>query len=467
MAMMMILDDGDNDDNIGRRQRCRYLMSKMFKINTKLINPQNTTKHDNLPTFYIRFSVYYYGVSVVLSAVHKQDRAATTFIRSMKLELAGVSQTVLCIVVHYLLKHGRDKIERMEIATAVKRLHSSSPQNSFRTTAFVVVAVVAKRASYDLSRVNVVTVMTNMTDAVGTGSRKVHGGNHSRARKSILKYYRLFGGKFLLHRLPLYLLPYSSITESQKALGAYLRGVAAEWKIWVFRNFCGTPSFGISPCVIQRVTKSSRICALERHGNLILMGVTVEFILLSIAVRAVPGGESTAISFIFRLNAAAPRANKLYVRLVRQRYPFNVDLIRILEEFLSSCNRKADEWGNQRLKILNAFSKSPFPKDILESRTFNVRSNRLANSHRRKRLRLWIIDVGVKNILRSTISVFENKEEILPRERDLYKTEDNRLGEYLSSKRQGLPSAMSEHRAKLCNPKTKLAREEYYSRKYA
>ncbi|KYN22964.1 hypothetical protein ALC57_04747 [Trachymyrmex cornetzi] len=61
------------------------------------------------------------------------------------------------------------------------------------------------------------------------------------------------------------------------------------------------------------------------------------------------------------------------VRLARQRYPFNVDLIRILEEFLSSCNRKADEWGNQRLN------------------TFSACSNRLANSHRRKRLRLCLI----------------------------------------------------------------------------
>jgi len=69
-------------------------------------------------------------------------------------------------------------------------------------------------------------------------------------------------------------------------------------------------------------TQSRREFArLKGTGNLILAGVTVEFtVLLSIAWRAVLGGESTAISFIFRRNAAAPRANKVLLMSSRHSY---------------------------------------------------------------------------------------------------------------------------------------------------
>ncbi|CAL1683697.1 unnamed protein product [Lasius platythorax] len=65
----------------------------------------------------------------------------------------------------------------------------------------------------------------------------------------------------------------------------------------------------------------SRIHALEKHRNLISAAVTMESTVLpSIALRAVPGGKSTAISFIFRRRAAAPKANKVLLMSSRHSY---------------------------------------------------------------------------------------------------------------------------------------------------
>lgn len=68
---------------------------------------------------------------------------------------------------------------------------------------------------------------------------------------------------------------------------------------------------------LHKVVESN---ASEKRRNPILMGVTMEStVLLSIALRAVPG-KSTAISFIFRRYAAAPRANKVLLMSSRHSY---------------------------------------------------------------------------------------------------------------------------------------------------